>query len=146
MTPCKIVLNFFPPDHSMWFVTLSGPRDLSGVSLCFAFITSFLSMRNWKSGSIGWISWAIQMTGWRGLLFRCMATLCCATYGGPRRIEICATLGGQTSGAWGSISVRLPKSCHWFALGVSISCGLSYMLSVGPTLNACQMGFAPGVL
>jgi len=41
---CKIVSNFSRPEHSIQFVTPSGPGDLSGVSLCISSITSFLSM------------------------------------------------------------------------------------------------------
>ena len=124
MTSCKIVFNFSPPDRSMQFVTPSGPGNLSSVSLCISSITSFLSMGESNSGTIGWvglaISWAILVADdWmERASFSLYGDSFCETYGGPRHIEICTTLGGQTSGARGSISVSLWLS--WFALGVSI--------------------------
>jgi len=63
MISCRIVLNFSPLERSMWFVTPSGPGDLSGASLCISSLTSLLWMRDSNSGFIGWgwlaLSWAI---------------------------------------------------------------------------------------
>jgi len=135
----------------MQFVTPSGPGDLSGVSLCISSITSFLSMGDSNSGSVGWvglaISWAILVADdW-------MERASLSLYGDyllrniwwPRAYQnLCHTWGSNVRGP----KVHIRSSIDDLSLVCSGNVNLVwsvFMLSVGPTLNACQMGFAPGV-